>query len=141
MRQQNWSTVHLMWASRKPGGAGGGGSGTPGDSHLVGLARGRPGVGAHLGRQGRAWVRPSLPGDGETHFSPRFLMCFAPLRVVTTVTPCPHGRRRYRCKECGGSGICEHGRERSICKECGGSGICESTGGSAANARSAAAAG
>ena len=35
--------------------------------------------------------------------------------------PCPHGRRRSLCKECGGSGICEHGRQRSRCKECGGS--------------------
>ena len=33
---------------------------------------------------------------------------------------CPHGRRRYRCKECGGASICEHGRVRSVCKECGG---------------------
>ena len=39
--------------------------------------------------------------------------------------PCPHGRQRYFCKECGGSGICEHGRVRSQCKECGGSGLCE----------------
>ena len=31
---------------------------------------------------------------------------------------CPHGRRRYRCKECGGAGICEHGRRRSQCKDC-----------------------
>ena len=31
---------------------------------------------------------------------------------------CPHGRQRYYCKECGGSGICEHGRVRSKCKEC-----------------------
>ena len=38
---------------------------------------------------------------------------------------CPHGKWRYQCKECGGSGICEHGRVRSKCKECGGSGICE----------------
>ena len=38
---------------------------------------------------------------------------------------CPHGRRRERCKECGGVSICEHGRRRSVCKECGGSGICE----------------
>ena len=38
---------------------------------------------------------------------------------------CPHGRQRYRCKECGGVGICEHGRERSQCKECGGGGLCE----------------
>ena len=39
--------------------------------------------------------------------------------------PCPHGRQRSRCKECGGKGICEHGRQRSRCKECGGGGLCE----------------
>ena len=38
---------------------------------------------------------------------------------------CPHGRQRYRCKECGGASICEHGRVRSQCKECGGGSICE----------------
>jgi hypothetical protein len=38
---------------------------------------------------------------------------------------CPHGRQRYRCKECGGGSICEHGRIRYECKECGGSRICE----------------
>ena len=38
---------------------------------------------------------------------------------------CPHGRRRERCKECGGASICEHGRQRHQCKECGGSSICE----------------
>ena len=38
---------------------------------------------------------------------------------------CEHGRERYYCKDCGGSGICKHGRQRSICKDCGGSSICE----------------
>ena len=38
---------------------------------------------------------------------------------------CPHGKRRCRCKECGGASICEHGRQRSRCKECGGASICE----------------
>jgi len=38
---------------------------------------------------------------------------------------CPHGRRRERCKECGGASMCEHGRQRSRCKECGGASICE----------------
>ena len=38
---------------------------------------------------------------------------------------CPHGRRRTRCKECGGPSVCEHGRERSTCKECGGGSVCE----------------
>ena len=39
--------------------------------------------------------------------------------------PCEHGRQKYQCKECGGSGICEHGRQKNQCKECGGSAICE----------------
>ena len=38
---------------------------------------------------------------------------------------CEHGRRRRRCKDCGGSAFCEHGRQRNSCKDCGGSGICE----------------
>ena len=38
---------------------------------------------------------------------------------------CPHGKRRSRCKECGGGSICVHGRVRYLCKECGGSEICE----------------
>ena len=38
---------------------------------------------------------------------------------------CPHGRIRSVCKECGGGSICEHGRVKSVCKECGGSGLCE----------------
>jgi hypothetical protein len=38
---------------------------------------------------------------------------------------CEHGRQRSRCKECGGASICEHGRVRSQCKECGGASICE----------------
>eukprot|EP00656_Telonema_subtile_P048408 TRINITY_DN5761_c0_g1_i1.p1 TRINITY_DN5761_c0_g1~~TRINITY_DN5761_c0_g1_i1.p1 ORF type:complete len:462 (-),score=38.13 TRINITY_DN5761_c0_g1_i1:204-1589(-) len=38
--------------------------------------------------------------------------------------PCPHGRRRSRCKDCGGSQICPHGRERYVCGECGGPGRC-----------------
>ena len=38
---------------------------------------------------------------------------------------CEHRRQRHQCKECGGASVCEHGRERSKCKECGGAGICE----------------
>ena len=37
---------------------------------------------------------------------------------------CEHGRRRNKCKDCGGSGICVHQRIRSNCKECGGSKFC-----------------
>jgi mannitol-specific phosphotransferase system IIBC component len=38
---------------------------------------------------------------------------------------CEHGRRRNRCKDCGGTSICEHDRIRSTCKDCGGASICE----------------
>ena len=38
---------------------------------------------------------------------------------------CEHGKRKSRCKECGGSEICEHNKRKSRCKECGGSQICE----------------
>ena len=42
-----------------------------------------------------------------------------------SMTVCEHGRRKSRCKECGGSSFCEHGRRKSRCKDCGGSSICE----------------
>ena len=38
---------------------------------------------------------------------------------------CIHGKRKTRCKDCGGKGICEHNHIRSTCKECGGTSICE----------------
>jgi hypothetical protein len=38
---------------------------------------------------------------------------------------CEHGKRRSRCKDCGGGSICEHDKIRSSCKDCGGSEICE----------------
>jgi len=38
---------------------------------------------------------------------------------------CEHGRRKDRCKECGGVGICEHDRQKYRCVDCGGKGICE----------------
>ena len=38
---------------------------------------------------------------------------------------CEHKRRRENCVECQGSGICEHKRQRRQCVECQGSGICE----------------
>ena len=120
----------FMWGSRKPGG--GGGSGTPGDSYLVGLARGQPGVGAHLAGAAPG-VDPHCPGAGRLTFVPRFNV-FLPPTLVTMRLPCSHkrectgcskncehGRQRYSCKECGGGGICEHGRRRYRCKDCGGS--------------------
>ena len=65
----------LMWGSRKPGG--GRGSGTPGDEHLDGLARGRPEVGAHL-PGAVLGVDPHCPGAGRLTFVPGFNV-FCPL--------------------------------------------------------------
>jgi hypothetical protein len=38
---------------------------------------------------------------------------------------CEHGKKKSKCKDCGGASICEHDRIRSQCKECGGASICE----------------
>ena len=37
---------------------------------------------------------------------------------------CEHGRRKYRCKDCGGSSICVHSRLLADCIDCEGSNIC-----------------
>ena len=37
---------------------------------------------------------------------------------------CEHNKRKYQCKECGGSQICPHNKRKSNCRECGGSQIC-----------------
>ena len=31
---------------------------------------------------------------------------------------CIHEKRKYDCKECGGSKYCSHGKCKSYCKEC-----------------------
>ena len=61
-----------------------------------------------------------------------YALWLSPLRLESNqysargiMPPCPHGRQRYYCKDCGGKGICEHGRRRNTCKDCGGSDICE----------------
>ena len=41
------------------------------------------------------------------------------------VKKCSHGKREYRCKDCGGSQICEHGKEKCRCKECCANDLCE----------------
>jgi hypothetical protein len=37
---------------------------------------------------------------------------------------CAHGRRRWECRDCGGTSICPHNRRRSRCRDCGGTSIC-----------------
>ena len=51
--------------------------------------------------------------------------CRVKQKEIRERNKCEHGKRKSRCKECGGSEICEHKRVRTNCKECGGSGICE----------------
>jgi hypothetical protein len=38
---------------------------------------------------------------------------------------CLHNKQKYQCKDCKGSQICEHNKQKSTCKDCGGNGICE----------------
>ena len=37
---------------------------------------------------------------------------------------CEHGKNKYRCKTCGGTGLCVHGKQKYQCVNCGGKGIC-----------------
>ena len=37
---------------------------------------------------------------------------------------CPHGKQRFRCRECKGGGVCKHGKDKSRCKVCDGNAIC-----------------
>jgi hypothetical protein len=46
-------------------------------------------------------------------------------KKVYTIKKCPHGKRKSRCIECGGSSICVHKKEKSQCKDCLGSSFCE----------------
>ena len=46
-------------------------------------------------------------------------------KPIRKISVCAHGRRKSRCKDCGGSRLCEHGRVKNQCKQCGGPGICE----------------
>lgn len=38
---------------------------------------------------------------------------------------CPHGKRKARCKECGGGSLCSHGIRKALCRDCDGTGYCE----------------
>jgi len=38
---------------------------------------------------------------------------------------CQHKRRKYLCRECGGSQVCEHNNIKTTCKECKGGSLCE----------------
>ena len=38
---------------------------------------------------------------------------------------CPHGKIKYRCRDCCGGAYCQHNRRREHCKDCEGSSICE----------------
>ena len=71
-----------MWASRKPGG--GGGSGTPGDSHLAGLHGPGPTrvCGAHFAGPVPG-VDPHCPGAGRLSFVRGLNVVLPPLRVGT----------------------------------------------------------
>jgi len=51
---------------------------------------------------------------------------FIRLELMGDHPKCEHGKRKTRCKLCGGSALCkEHRREKSQCVKCCGIGICE----------------
>ena len=56
-----------------------------------------------------------------------FILCQFIEPVKKSIKKCEHGRRKARCKDCGGSGICEHGKQKASCKDCRGASLCEST--------------
>lgn len=37
---------------------------------------------------------------------------------------CPHGKDKWKCKDCGGRSVCQHGRQGHECRDCG-TGFCE----------------
>lgn len=41
-----------------------------------------------------------------------------PKNKVYPPVMCQHGKRKYRCAECGGIGLCEHGRQKDQCAIC-----------------------
>ena len=40
------------------------------------------------------------------------------------MSKCEHGKRKTRCKECGGSEMCIHEKQKPFCRECNGSQFC-----------------
>ena len=64
-----------------------------------------------------AELTPKQPRPGKKPSQ----ICIADLRIKKArgaPAKCPHGRRRSRCTECGGSALCQHGRHRHQCSEC-----------------------
>lgn len=51
--------------------------------------------------------------------------CLIKQKIARNKYKCEHGKRKIRCKECGGSQICPHDKNKQICKICNGSSICE----------------
>lgn len=46
------------------------------------------------------------------HFSKFIMSSKGPIK-------CLHGRRKYVCRKCNGSGFCVHDRQKSLCRDCG----------------------
>jgi len=47
------------------------------------------------------------------------LKCRNVVKKSMNKTKCIHGRIKYTCRECGGSGICHHSKLKAHCKLCG----------------------
>ena len=75
----------------------------------------------------KRWLEGHAPWgtQGGHHQYEEYSLPSAGKKLRTTPVLCKHGRRKSRCKDCGGSGLCEHKRERRRFRDCGGSGLCE----------------
>jgi hypothetical protein len=75
----------------------------------------------------KRWLEGHAPWgtQGDHHQYEEYSLPSAAKKLRTAPVLCKHGRRKSRCKDCGGSGLCEHKRERSRCKDFVGSGLCE----------------
>lgn len=87
-----------------------------------------------------SWRSKAPPPPRSAELKPNLSSLLGPARAVaiggrphvepekkskrTGARKCIHGKRKYYCKDCGGSQICDHGKQRNSCKECKGSQIC-----------------
>jgi len=44
--------------------------------------------------------------------------CLTKRKANVEKNKCEHGRRRYECRQCGGSQVCTHGKQKNQCKMC-----------------------
>ena len=46
-------------------------------------------------------------------------------RIAGSGIMCLHDKRKYECRDCGGSAFCKHAKRKDRCHECGGGALCK----------------